>query len=128
MTAAIIPKASAAHLPPPIGTAFPRARSARAIGGAVDARRDERAVLEPERLDRAAHRVDQPGVPDAEGGVERQLLEAIHLGGRHGQDLADPVRWHREEGALGDHRHPLAPPRGKVGDDDLVGEMELGLV
>ncbi|HEY0484155.1 MAG TPA: hypothetical protein VGD37_41835 [Kofleriaceae bacterium] len=65
---------------------------------------------------------------DTGGGIDRHLLGAVGLLGRRRQHLADPVRGHRDEGGVGDHCEPLAPPAGEIRDDDVVAEMKLRLV
>lgn len=64
---------------------------------------------------------------DAVGAVERALLGQVEAAGAGRQDLADPVGGDGEEGDVGVDGHPLAPPAGEVGDEDVFAEMELRL-
>ena len=41
---------------------------------------------------------------------------------------ADPVRRGREERGIGQERQPIAPPACEIRDEDLVAEVELGLL
>ena len=53
---------------------------------------------------------------------------AVEIAGRGREHLTDPVRRKGEEGCVGKVRHALAPPAGKVGNDDILAEVKLRLV
>ena len=72
--------------------------------------------------------IDKPEVGDALAGIDRPLAVPVEIACRRRKHLADPVGRQGEEGRVGKVRHPLAPPAGDVGHQDVLAEMQLRLV
>jgi hypothetical protein len=60
--------------------------------------------------------------------VQPQLLAAIDRFRGRRQYLAYPIRREREIGSPRSRRQPLSAPAGEIRDNDVVAEVELGLV
>lgn len=91
---------------------------------------DPLARSEGEGFQRAGVGVEEPEVGDAVGGVEGALLADVEAAGRGREDLAETVRGEGDEGGVGEAGHPVEPPAGEVGHEDvgmrLGAEVKLG--
>src|SRR5947208_796239 len=85
-------------------------------------------ILEAEDLERPYFRVYQPDVGDVLAGVDAELPNPVDARGAGREDLAEPVRGERQIGFAGDGGEPLATPSGKVRDQHVAAEVELGFV
>jgi hypothetical protein len=86
------------------------------------------SALEAEYLDRPEDGIDEPEVGDTLAGIDLHLPAAVDRARRRREHLTSPVRSQLEGGDVGHGRHALAPPAGKVGNQDLVAEVQLGLI
>jgi hypothetical protein len=73
-------------------------------------------------------RVDEPQVAHALAGVDLHLPSPIDGFGRGREHFARPVGREVEERLLGKTRHFFAPPSGDIRNQNVGGEVELGLV
>jgi hypothetical protein len=101
-----------------------------AHAGAVLVRGENRpaSAFEAEPFESAYDRIDEPRVSHAMLGVDGQLFTLVDLDRGLRENLADPVGRQGEIRHVGDSRHARPTPAGKVRDQDVVAQMELGLV
>jgi len=71
-------------------------------------------------------RIDEPQVIHTFAGVEWAFLVQVDLARRRREHLAHAVRRERDGGGLRILRHALAAPARKVGDYDLLAEVQFG--
>lgn len=65
---------------------------------------------------------------NAEVRVKRQLAGAIEACSCWGQSLTDPIGGNGDEGFRRRARHSFPTPSSNIGNDDVLGQMELRLV
>ena len=67
-------------------------------------------------------------MPDVLASVDRALALQVEPSRRRGENLAHPVRRQGDVGRVGILGHPLPAPPRQVGNQDVLSEMQLGLV
>src|SRR2546422_32307 len=90
--------------------------------------RDPTATDQAVDLERPCERIDEPEMSDPFARVDRHLAVAVERAGAGGERLAGPVRSLLEPGDVREFGHVLAPPARKIRDEDIVAEVQLGLV
>lgn len=96
----------------------------------IHVRRENRppAVLQAQHLERARKGIDQPRMRHLLAGVDGELPGAVKLGGGRREDLTHPVGREREEWGIRDRRKPGAAPPSKVRNQDVLPEVDFGLI
>src|SRR5690554_5866821 len=70
----------------------------------------------------------QPRVSNTFPGVDTELLPAIYSLGRRRHHFANPIRREREISFAGHCRQTLSAPSGEIGNQNVLSQMQLGLV
>jgi hypothetical protein len=79
-------------------------------------------------LERARERIDEPQVRDSFTRVDMHLVAAVDALRTRGDDLANPVGRKVDRRGRRHAGHALVSPACEVGHDDVLVEMQLGLV
>jgi hypothetical protein len=87
-----------------------------------------RRSIQPEHLERARQRIDEPHVTDAFARVDGHLVGTIDCRGGRGEDLTGPVWCELEGGRLRHLRHPFPPPPRQVGNENIAVQMKLRFI
>jgi hypothetical protein len=83
--------------------------------------------LEPIDLECSCEGIHEPRVVDSLARIDRHLVGAVDRLGAPRKDLAHEIGTHAEVGGAG-ALESLFAPAGKVGNDDVVTEVQLGFV
>ena len=86
------------------------------------------ATAELERLEGVVRRVDEPEVTNPFAGVNRALAMEVEAACRRRKYLAHPVRCESHVGSFRIVRHPFPAPAREVGNQNVLAEVQLGLV
>ena len=81
-----------------------------------------------ERLQGAVNRIHKPQMPHVFTRINRALHMQVKPARRGGEHFANPIGRHGEIRRAGVVRHPIPTPPGKVGNQDVLGEMQFRFV
>ena len=86
------------------------------------------ALAELEGLQGAVGGVDEPQMTHLFAPIGGALAVEVELAGRRRENFAHPVGGQRGVRRVGKERHPLPPPTGEVGYEDVLAQMQLRFV
>ena len=95
-------------------------------GTQARADRTERGNGHHHRCSNKRRAFDEPQMTHLFAPIGGALAVEVELTGRRREHFAHPVGGQRGVRRVGKDRHPLPPPTGEVGYEDILAQMQLG--